>query len=232
VALIDCGGVPAGAFSVRAHAGCLALELGSGAQRIVVNCGSAGPAHAGWDGALRATAAHSTLSVNDASMANIIAPGIGRDLLGPRLLGGPATIETRRVETPQGWCVEASHDGYMEPFGVRHERQITVSRQGLAVTGLDRLLPKANRSHTPLSFTIRFHIHPDVRVSPSQGGGILLKLPNGEGWRFRSGAQLSVDESVYLGSDMLRRTEQLVLTGAVKDQPAEAAWIFEQIGSS
>jgi uncharacterized heparinase superfamily protein len=128
--------------------------------------------------------------------------------------------------------VDAGHDGYVEPFGIRHERQITVSRQGLAVTGVDRLSPKSARSHTPLSFTIRFHIHPDVRVSPSQGGGVLLKLPNGEGWRFRSGAQLSVDESVYLGGDTLRRTEQLVLTGSVKDQLAEAAWIFEQIGSS
>jgi uncharacterized heparinase superfamily protein len=230
--LIDCGTVPTGAFSLRSHAGCLAFELSSGAQRIVVNCGSAGPTHAGWEAPLRATAAHSTLSVADASMANIIAPGIGRDLLGPRLMGGPSTVETRRVETPQGWCVDAGHDGYVGPFGIRHERQITVSRQGLAVTGVDRLSPKSARSHTPLSFTIRFHIHPDVRVSPSQGGGVLLKLPNGEGWRFRSGAQLSVDESVYLGGDTLRRTEQLVLTGSVKDQLAEAAWIFEQIGSS
>jgi uncharacterized heparinase superfamily protein len=232
LALIDCGGVPAGAFSIGSHAGCLAFELSSGAHRIVVNCGSAGPAHSGWEAALRATAAHSTLSIADASMANIIVPGIGRDLLGPRLLGGPSGIETRRVETPNGWCVEASHDGYLEALGIRHERQITVSRQGLAVTGVDRLLSKATRSHAPLSFTIRFHIHPDVRVSTSQGGGILLKLPNGEGWRFRTGAQLSVDESVYLGGDTLRRTEQLVLTGTVRDQPAEAAWIFEQIGSS
>lgn len=232
LALIDCGCLPTGAFSTRAHAACLALELSSGSHRIVVNCGAAGVAHAGWDTALRATAAHSTLSVADASMGNIIASGIGRDLLGPRMLGGPSNIETRRVETPQGWCVEVSHDGYMEPFGVRHERQITISRQGLAVTGVDRLLPKAGRARVAHPFTIRFHIHPDVRVSTSQGGDILLKLPNGEGWRFRAGGQISVEESIYLGSDTLRRTDQLVVTGAVKDQPVEVAWIFEQIGSS
>jgi len=34
---------------------------------------------------------------------------------GPRMIGGPAQIETRRVETTQGWSVEASHDGYMVP---------------------------------------------------------------------------------------------------------------------
>jgi uncharacterized heparinase superfamily protein len=157
---------------------------------------------------------------------------MARDLLGPRLLGGPSAIETRRVETSQGWSVEASHDAYVVPFGVRHERQITLSQQGLAVTGVDRVLPKAARTHGAFTFAIRFHIHPDVRISPSQGGGILLKLPNGEGWRFRTGGQLTVEESVYLGGEMVRRTEQLVITGDVKDQPVETAWIFEQIGTS
>ena len=81
-----------------------------------------------------------------------------------------------------------------------------------------------------IGFAARFHIHPDVRVSPSQGGGILLKLPNGEGWRFRAGgAQITVEESVYLGTDMVRKSEQLVLTGVVANQPAEVGWVFEQI---
>jgi len=77
---------------------------------------------------------------------------------------------------------------------------------------------------------VRFHIHPDVRVSRLDGGGILLKLPGGEGWRFRAGGgQLAVEESVYLGANMVRRTEQLVVSGAMKDSPAEIAWVFEQI---
>lgn len=230
--LVDCGAAPPGAFSVRAHAACLAVELSSGGQRIVVNCGDGGATHVKWESALRASAAHSTLILADASMAAILPPGIGRDLLGPRLLGGPTAIETRRVETVQGWSVEAGHDAYVIPFGVRHERQITMSQQGLAITGVDRLQPKPGRGQAALGFAIRFHIHPDVRVSPSQGGGILLKLPNGEGWRFRTGAPMSVEESVYLGGDVVRRTEQLVITGTVKDQPVETAWIFEQIGTS
>jgi len=230
--VIDCGGVPPGAFSTRAHAGCLAMEFGSGPHRIVVNCGDAGASHPKWESALRATAAHSTLVVADASMAATLPPGMGRDLLGPRLLGGPTAIETRRVETTRGWSVEASHDAYLMPFGLRHERQLILSQQGLAVTGVDRLLPRSARSHAVHTFAIRFHIHPDVRVSPSQGGGVLLKLPNGEGWRFRTGAQLTVEESVYLGGDTVRRTEQLVLSGTVKDQPMETAWIFEHVGSS
>jgi len=71
---------------------------------------------------------------------------------------------------------------------------------------------------------------PDYGLSPLDGGGILLKLPGGEGWRFRAGGGvLSVEESVYLGGPVVRRTEQLVVSGTMKDSPAEIAWVFEQI---
>src|SRR6185436_2388503 len=99
-----------------------------------------------------------------------------RRLLGARTPHAPQKTETPPTETAQGWSVEASHDAYAAAFGVRHERQVTLSSQGLAVTGADRLLPRAAKAHRELNFAIRFHVHPDVRMSPSQGGAILLKL--------------------------------------------------------
>jgi uncharacterized heparinase superfamily protein len=156
-----------------------------------------------------------------------------RDLLGPRLLDGPVEPVSRRVETAQGWSVEAMHDGYVPAFGLRHERQITLSPQGLMVTGRDRLVPDPGGRSRPaggLSYAVRFHIHPDVRVSRLDGGGILLKLPGGEGWRFRAGGgHLELEESVYLGGPTVRRTEQLVVSGITKDAPAEIAWVFEHV---
>ena len=229
--VMDCGTAPPGVFSADAHAGCLAFEMSAGTQRIVVNCGSASDARrATWDTALRATAAHSTLTLADTSTGAILGEGWARDFLGPRLLGGATEVETRREETPNGWSVEAGHDGYAVPFGVRHERRLTLSPQGTVLTGADRLLPKFKRRGAGLAFAIRFHIHPDMRLSPSQGGDILLKMPNGEGWRFRAGQPVGVEESVYLGGDTLRRAEQLVLSGNVADGPLEIAWVFEQIG--
>lgn len=227
--LLDDGQTPPGPFSLTAHAGAGAFELSSGAHRIVVNCGAEGSLHQGWNGALRATAAHSTVTVADTSSATILGPGLARDLLGPRLLGGPVEPLSRRQETPQGWSVEAAHDAYVAAFGLRHERQVTLSPQGQVVTGRDRLVPVHGRPVARI-FAARFHIHPDVRVSRLEGGDILLKLPRGEGWRFRAaGGQLTIEESVYLGEPVVRRTEQLVVSGTVKDTPAEIAWIFEQI---
>ncbi|HEV2651953.1 MAG TPA: heparinase II/III family protein [Rhizomicrobium sp.] len=234
--LFDCGTSPPREFSTHAHAGALAFEFSTGEQRLIVNCGATSALNSSWATALRATAAHSTLTLSDRSSASIQPKGIVRDLLGARLCDGPVAIEMRRNEGPHGWTLLASHDGYVAPFGLRHERQLTLSPRGDTLTGADRLLPDGpppqGRKRSELPFAIRFHIHPEVRVSPSQGGGMILKLPTGEGWRFRTGGQLSVEESVYLGSEQVRRCEQLVITGAVKDQPVEVAWVFEQIGAS
>ena len=227
---LDCGRVPEGAFARHAHAGFLAFELSSGTSRMVVNCGAGGEDHAGWDAALRVTAAHSTLTLADTSAAAILAPGPARDLLGPRLTGGPAQVPSRRSETAQGWTVEASHDAYVPQFGLVHERKLTMSLQGLMVTGGDKVVPAAKVPGRELSFAVRFHIHPDVRMSRLEGGGILLKLPGGEGWRFRAGGgEIGIEESVYLGNGVVRRAEQLVIGATVKDSPAEVAWVFEQV---
>jgi len=226
--LLDCGDVPKSGLSTEAHAGFLAFEMSSGSHRIVVNCG-AGKLES-WDAPLRATAAHSTVTLGDRSSADILPPGLARDLLGPRLVGGPRETFTHRSETPLGWMVEAGHDAYVPDLGIRHERRVTLSPQGTTVTGADRLVPvKPHPEPTP--FTLRFHLHPEIRMSRLEGGGaMLLKLPNGEGWRFRAGGgELDVEQSIYAGGDSLRRTEQLVVTGEVRESPVEAAWVFEQI---
>ena len=212
---LDCGQVPPGAFALDAHAGSWRLRLSSGPHRLVVNCGAGGEDHAGWDAALRATAAHSTLTLADTSSAPDPAAGPGA-----RSAGAAADRAarqqplSRRSETAQGWMVEASHDAYVAPNSVlRHERRITLSPQGLMVTGRRPAGAGGHGAGSMLPFAVRFHIHPDVRVSRLEGGGILLKLPGGEGWRFRAGGgELAIEESIYLGGGAVRRTEQLVIT--------------------
>ncbi|HEY4124603.1 MAG TPA: heparinase II/III family protein [Rhizomicrobium sp.] len=228
---MDCGDTPPEQFSTEAHASTLAFEFSSGAQRIVVNCGAATHQKPLQD-VLRVTAAHSTITLSDLSTAFLIQHGIARKLLGARLLGGPQKIDTNRMQTPQGWSITASHDAYVPQLGFAVERMLSLSPQGLVLTGRDRLVPVAKAKRGSLPFAIRFHIHPDIRVSPSQGGGILLKLANGEGWRFRASGQVSVEESIYLGSGPARKTEQLVVTGAVRDAEVQVDWLFEQIGAT
>jgi uncharacterized heparinase superfamily protein len=230
--ILDCGPPPPPALSAEAHAGCLAFELGANGHRLVVNCGAEKNDGARWDGALRTTAAHSTITIADTSMVPVLAPGLARDLLGPRLLASEARVASEREETPHGWRVRAAHDYYVPEFGIVHERMLTLSPRGNRLTGSDQLVRQASRrKRASVPFAIRFHIHPDVRVSPSLSGDILLKLPNGEGWRFRHSGSVAIEESVYAGHSGVRRAEQLVLTGQLGNEPLESAWVFEQIGT-
>jgi uncharacterized heparinase superfamily protein len=235
VLLLDVGRPPPGQFSTEAHAGCLAFELCAGAQRLIVNCGRAAGQAEEWQQALRASAAHSTLTLDDTSSTPVIPAGRVRNALGPRLLATNAAVETRRGDTAQGAGLEGSHEFYVPRFVIMHRRTLALSAKGLSLTGSDHLVPVRARSgkNATSVFAIRFHIHPDVRVSLAQGGGsVLLKLPNGEGWRFRcGGAALSIEESVYFGGGTLRRTEQLVLSGEVRNQPVDCAWLLEQVGA-
>jgi uncharacterized heparinase superfamily protein len=229
--VLDCGYVPDGANAKAAHAGCLSFEFSTGSQRVVVNCG-AGPINAKWSGALRATAAHSTVTLADRSMATVMS-GMIANLLGPRLTGGPRSIETNRHETSGGLTVDALHDGYSPLFGIVHQRRLTLSPNGAMLSGIDRLKrTEIRRDRETIPFAVRFHIHPDIRVSPNQDGGAILKLASGEGWRFQmAGSSLSIDESIYVGNGNPRRAEQLVLAGVVRNEPAEICWVFERLGA-
>ncbi|MFL5238321.1 MAG: heparinase II/III family protein [Rhizomicrobium sp.] len=230
--VMDCGVPPPGVFASTAHAGCLSFEFSTGNQRVVVNCG-ASPNNARWRDALRATAAHSTITIADRSMAGIM-NGRFAKLLGPRLLGGPESITTNRQETAGGWSMDSAHDGYMRAFGVVHERRLTLSPTGKLLSGEDRLLPKGPRgSREAIPFAARFHIHPDIRVSPSQGGGAILKLASGEGWRFQaSGGELQIEKSIYVAADAVRNCEQLVVSGLLRNEPAELGWVFERMAAA
>ena len=241
VVLFDAGAPPAGGLSTTAHMGCLSFEMSSGPHRLVVNCGPFMGRDAHWAKALRSTPAHSTLTLDDRSQATVLADGFLARLLGARLFGGPTKVDVRRLESAHGLSVEASHDAYVAHFGLVHQRRMTLSRGGFTLTGADRLIPVQSDpasgrrdARNGLPYAIRFHIHPDVRLSPAQGGGsVILKLPNGEGWRFRcGGGELSVEESVYFGTGAARRAEQIVVKNAVKAQASESAWVFEQVGSA
>jgi uncharacterized heparinase superfamily protein len=242
--LMDAGCAPLAPFSTAAHAGCLAFEMSTGRDRVIVNCGVAIGRDAKWSTALRATAAHSTLTLDDTSQAMVLTGGMFERFLGPRLMGGPATVETRRTQNANGLSVEATHDSYVSRFGLLHQRRMTLGLKGTTLSGADRLIPVESKAwaraangrvaREGIPFAVRFHIHPDVRLSLAQArGSVILKLPSGEGWRFRcGGGTLSVEESVYFGSGYPRRSEQLVINGLIKDAHAEIAWVFEEVNAA
>ena len=72
LAIVDVGLMPPPTLSTGTHAGSLSFELSAGDERIIVNCGSSYTKGAEWTQAMRATAAHSTVTVADTSSAHIM----------------------------------------------------------------------------------------------------------------------------------------------------------------
>lgn len=249
--VVDAGAPPPPAHATRAHAGCLSFEMSAGRHRLVVNCG---PSHisptaqhaAAWQDASRATAAHSTVTVDDTSSAHILKAPWLRRLLGARLINGPKLVESRRTEEERGVWLEMRHDGYVPAFGLEHERRVYLSADGDDFRGEDTLFrirqPK-NRWWDPLGllttkdgeedFTVRFHLHPDVRVSLAHDGtNILALLPNGDGWQFRASgnAQMMLDDSIYMGQPgQPRRTRQIVVSHHIFRGEAHVKWSFRRL---
>ena len=216
VILVDCGAPPPAGLDRNAHAGTLSMEMSVGRDRLIVNCGAfpAGPAE--WHDAVRATAAHSTLVIADVNSSELKPDGLGRR---------PETVEAQRQEANGAQWLEASHDGWLKPFGAVHRRRLYMAESGEDIRGEDII-----EAPTPQPFTLRFHLHPSVNVSRQQDGqAVLLRLPNGGGWRLRAdGAQMSLEESIYLGGPEPRRSEQVVLTGYA-DGPQQVKWAVSKV---
>lgn len=222
VVLADVGAPPPREADQDAHAGALSFEMSVGRQRLIVNCGPYAGDETAWQAALRATAAHSTLCMGNTNSTEIGADG----RMGPRA----AQVVAARGETDHALWLEASHDGYIAPFGVRHHRRLMLDRSGGGLTGEDRITGTV--SGKAQGYTIRFHLHPQIHASAQAGGGgILLKLPGGGGWRFTAqGGQVALEESLYVGQgDQRRRTDQIVVTGGVAGPETVVRWMLVEI---
>lgn len=225
--LIDTGSAaPEAPFDRDAHAGPLAFEMSVGRERMIVNCGAFAGPDAGWREACHATAAHSTLVIDDKSTHVPAGPP------GPR-------GEVLHGKEEGGTWIDLRHDGYVRDFGVIHHRRYHLADDGQELACEDIIAPSGAvhagggvRDRIGKPFTLRFHLHPQVQASLiREGEEVLLRLGNGEGWLFRAaGGRISLEESVYMGRPgEMRRTEQIVVSSQLGQDGARLPWRFARM---
>ena len=206
----------------RAHAGTLSFEMSVGKQRMIVNCGAFAGRDESWRQVQRSTAAHSTLVVDDRNSATLRDDG--------SIVDAPRNVTCERMEGDGNVWLDMSHDGYAASNGVIHRRRIYVTAGGTDVRGEDSLSGTGEHK-----FAVRFHLHPTVKASlVKDGASVLLRLPDGTGWRMRcSGGVASLQESIYLGdSAEAKRSEQVVITGATRGGDALVKWALTKLNKS
>ncbi|GLQ20908.1 heparinase II/III family protein [Algimonas porphyrae] len=219
VVIVDAHGVPPRPHDLDAHLGPLAMEISTTEGRLLVNCGWHPGAAPSWRRPVRSSDAHSALTLAGRSPGTILDGGFMEDALGAAIAVGPGDVRARRKEQSTGIWLETAHDGYKDAHGLVHRRRLFVGEDGDDIRGEDSLFVPAG--DTPITrdsvpYALRFHFHPDVRVSLAQDLSSALLVQKGRaGWRFRTdGGPLAVEPSVYLaGSARPVRSQQLVILG-------------------
>lgn len=227
----------------HARQGCastLAFELSHAGHRLVVNCG--GAAAAGGlmpvrlEQGLRATAAHSTLALDDVNSTAVLING----KLGVGV--GEVEVDRRTLEADKdggannsrATRLEASHDGYATRYGLIHRRILILRDDGTELRGEDLLVPTGRKGKRgKVGFAIRFHLGPGIDVGLSEDRqGLGLVLPDGSYWQFRSGgAEITVEESIWTdGQGRPQPVQQIVLQGLVSRGGGNFAWLLKKMG--
>ncbi len=228
IIVVDAAPPPPPRMAATGCASTLALEMSDGSQRLVVNCGGPGPIPTEMPEeliqALRTTAAHSTLVLDDTNSTAILPDGsLGK---------GVTDLEIDRSEDNDCSRLEAAHDGYVKGFGLVHQRRLSLGNDGKEVRGEDRLTPKGRRKiREAAPYAIRFHLAPGVEATVTADGmGAILRSSGAPPWNFRCrGAMLQVEESLFVdGFGHPQPTLQLVVVGEVSAIGGEIAWQFRR----
>lgn len=243
VLLFDAAPPPLARHARHGCASTLAFEMSHDGQRLIVNCG--GAAAAGGlmpvrlDQGLRATAAHSTLVLDDANSTAVLikgrlGAGVGEVEIDRRSLEGERD-EGRPSATVWGATrLEASHDGYAGRYGLIHRRILILRDDGTELRGEDLLVPVNKKGKRgKVGFAIRFHLGAGIDVGLSEDRqGVGLALPDGSYWQFRSGnCEIEIEDSIW--SDRHGRPQaikQIVLQGLVSRGGGNFAWLLKKMG--
>ena len=224
VVIMDGAPPPPSRLAPLAGASTLAIEVSDGSQRLIVNCGGPGmlPSDLPEDlvAALRTTAAHSTMVLDDHNSTAILPDGaLGK---------GVAEVPVTRSEDNDSTRVEASHDGYVKGYALLHQRTLILGNDGKELRGLDRLIAKGRRKiRESAPYAIRFHLAPGVEATMTADGmGAILRSMGAPPWNFRCrGAMLTIEESLVVDAQGApRQTVQLAIVGEVSGLGGEIAW--------
>jgi uncharacterized heparinase superfamily protein len=224
VVVLDGAPPPAPKVAAKGCASTLAIEVSDGAQRLIVNCGGPGTLPTTLSdelvSALRTTAAHSTLILDDTNSTALLADGsLGK---------GVEEVPVVRSEDNDSTRIEASHDGYVKGFGLTHSRTLILGNDGKELRGLDKLTSKGRRKIKEAApYAVRFHLAPGVEPTiTADGMGAILRSPGAPPWNFRCrGAMLTTEESLHIdGHGDPVATMQLVVIGEISGLGGEIAW--------
>ena len=218
--LMDCGKPT----EEKTHASSLSFEFSHGTEKIVVNCGSPFINNKKLSEALRSTAAHSTISIDDINSSDIFFEKNTTTRI--------ANVWSEKLTDGHNFWINSAHSGYKDLFGLVHNRKIHIDTKNLIIRGQDYFSrPLKKHNQIPKKLSLRFHIHPDVKLSATASKKkVVLKLQNNLGWEFIcSEPKIEINEGKYFGDKKLTKKNNHILISENIVPEKKIRWLFRII---
>ena len=217
---MDIGPPPENKFSENYQSGQLSFELIFKGKKLICNSGYFQDTKKKLNLISRSTAAHSTLVLNNKSVANFKKDFKGKIFNKFNF----KTLNKNVVFEKNYWLIKSSHDGYSRNYGTIHERILEFFPEKNKFVGTDKLIK--NKNFLPTSFEIRFHLMPSTKVTKTQNKNIILIELENSAWRFYSeNASIDVETGLYFGNkNNYLENQNIFIFGSTEKNEQEIKW--------
>ncbi len=222
---MDIGSPPENKFSENYQSGPLSFEAIFKGKKIICNSGYFQDTNKKLNLISRSTAAHSTLVLNNKSIANFKKNYRGETLNKLNF----KTLTKNVVCEKNYWLIKSSHDGYSKDYGTIHERLLEFFPEKNKFIGTDKLIK--NKNFIPTSFEIRFHLMPTTKVTKTQNKSIILIELENSAWRFFSeNGSIDVETGLYFGNkNNYLENQNIFISGSTEKYDQEIKWEITKI---
>ena len=217
---MDIGPPPENKFSENYQSGPLSFELIFKGKKLICNSGYFQDTKKKLNLISRSTAAHSTLVLNNKSVANFKKDFKGKIFNKFNF----KTLNKNVVLEKNYWLIKSSHDGYSKNYGTIHERLLEFFPETNKFVGTDKLIK--NKNFVPTSFEIRFHLMPTTKVTKTQNKNIILIELENSAWRFYSeNTSIDVETGLYFGNkNNYLENQNIYISGSTEKHEQEIKW--------
>ena len=217
---MDIGPPPENKFSENYQSGPLSFELIFKGKKLICNSGYFQDTKKKLNLISRSTAAHSTLVLNNKSVANFKKDFKGKIFNKFNF----KTLNSNVVFEKNYWLIKSSHDGYSRNYGTIHERILEFFPEKNKFVGTDKLIK--NKNFIPTSFEIRFHLMPTTKVTKTQNKNIILIELENSAWRFYAeNASIDVETGLYFGNkNNYLENQNIFIFGSTEKNEQEIKW--------
>ena len=138
-------------------------------------------------------------------------------------------IDKNIISNKNYWKISASHDGYQKKYGTIHRREIEYFSDLNKLIGKDIILKRKN--FKSCNFEIRFHLHPETKVTKIQDeSAVLIELEN-SGWKFScKNHKIDIETGLFFGKkNSFVENQNIFISGLTQKDDQTILWEINKI---